>query len=646
MPHTNKLSKLSAAGLLVTLGIIYGDIGTSPLYVMKAIIGKSVINEQLVLGGLSCVFWTLSLQTTFKYVYLMLKADNKGEGGVFSLYALVRRTKLKWLAFPAILGGSALLADGIITPSISVSSAVEGLRYFSPYLPITAISVTILFLLFFIQQFGTSFVGKFFGPIMMVWFSMLGILGIGAAWGNFEVFKAVNPYYAYNLLVNYPHGFWLLGAVFLCTTGAEALYSDLGHCGKKNIRVSWIFVKICLLLNYFGQGAWLMQSAGNKLDGQNPFYSIMPQWFLFSGIIIATGAAIVASQALISASFTLINEAVRLNFGPKLKIVYPTELRGQLYVPTVNWVLCAGCIGIVLYFQESERMGAAYGLSIILAMMCDTLLFSYFLFLKRTPFYVIIMFLTVFLIAENSFLVANLNKFIHGGWVTLLISGFLAANMYAWYYARKIRNRLVEFVKLDDYLGLITELSNDTSVPKYATHLVYLTSANRRDEVESKVIYSILQKQPKRADIYWFVHVDVVDAPYTMEYKVQELVNDKVIHVDFRLGFRVEQRINVMFRQVVQDLVAKGEVDIRSRYDSLSRSNLIGDFRFVVIEKHISNENVFGVVEKIVLEIYAFLKLFGLPEEKAFGLDTSLVTIEKVPLVVNPVGKIDLKRIQ
>lgn len=646
MPHTNKLSKLTAGGLLVTLGIIYGDIGTSPLYVMKAIISNRIIDHDLVLGGLSCVFWTLTLQTTFKYVFLMLKADNKGEGGVFSLYALVRRTKLKWLAFPTILGGSALLADGIITPSISVTSAVEGLRYFNPNIPITIIAISILFFLFFIQQFGSSFVGKSFGPMMLIWFSMLGILGLNSLWGNFEVFKALNPYYAYNLLVNYPKGFWLLGAVFLCTTGAEALYSDLGHCGRKNIRVSWIFVKICLLLNYFGQGVWLLDYAGNKLNGHNPFYSIMPSWFLLTGILIATAAAIVASQALISASFTLINEAVRLNFGPKLRIVYPTEMRGQLYVPTVNWVLCAGCIGIVLYFQESESMGAAYGLSIILAMICDTLLFSYFLFLKRTPSYIIILFLTVFLIAENAFMVANLNKFIHGGWVTLLISGFLSANMFAWYYARKIRNRLLEFVKLDDYLGLITQLSNDTSVPKYATHLVYLTSANRRDEVESKVIYSILQKQPKRADIYWFIHVDVVDAPYTMEYKVQELVNDKVIHVDFRLGFRIEQRINVFFRQVVQELVANKEVDIRSRYDSLSKNNLIGDFRFVVIEKHVSNENVFGVFEKLVLEIYTFLKLFSIPEEKAFGLDTSSVTVEKVPLVVNPVGRINLKRVK
>lgn len=613
---------------------------------MKAIVGGNLINPQVVLGGVSCVFWTLTLQTTVKYVLLTLKADNKGEGGIFSLYALVRKTKMKWLKYPAIIGGSALLADGLITPSISVSSAVEGLRYFEPDIPIVPIVITIIFLLFFIQQFGSSVVGRSFGPIMLVWFSMLGVMGVYNLSKNFEILKAFNPYYAYNLLVNYPNGFWLLGAVFLCTTGAEALYSDLGHCGRKNIRVSWIFVKTTLVLNYFGQGAWLLNRTGTSLGSDNPFYSMMPPWFLFTGIIIATGAAIVASQALISGSFTLINEAVRLNFGPKLKINYPSEMRGQLYIPTVNWVLCAGCISIVLFFKESSGMEAAYGLSIIIAMLSTTMLLSYYLYLKRYPVYLIFFLLAVFLTIEISFLIANLSKFSHGGWVTLLITIFLFANMFSWYQARRIRNKLVEFVKLEDYLGLITELSTDTTIPKYATHLVYLTSANRKDEIENKVIYSLLQKQPKRADIYWFLHVDVLDEPYTMEYRVDEMVNDKVIHIEFRLGFRVEQRLNVMFRQVVQDLVANKEVDIRSRYYSLNKNNVIGDFRFVVIEKHISNENVLKLFEKIMLNVYEFLKLFGLPEEKAFGLDMSSVTIEKVPLVVNPVGRIPMIRVK
>jgi KUP system potassium uptake protein len=641
----SQLNRITFASLLVALGIIYGDIGTSPLYVMKAIIGTRVIEPALVLGGLSCVFWTLTLQTTFKYVILTLKADNKGEGGIFSLYALVRRTKLGWLKYPAIIGGSALLADGLITPSISVSSAVEGLRYFSADIPTIPIVIGIIVILFIIQQFGTSIVGKSFGPVMLLWFTMLAVLGIIGIISNPIVMKAINPYYAYNLLVKYPNGFWLLGAVFLCTTGAEALYSDLGHCGRKNIRISWIFVKTSLLLNYFGQGSWLLGKTGGLLGHDNPFFSLMPSWFLIVGIFIATAAAIVASQALISGSFTLINEAVRLNFGPKLKINYPSEMRGQIYIPTVNWALCAGCIGIVLFFKESSGMEAAYGLSIIIAMLCTTMLLSYYLYLKRYPVYLILFLLALFLTIEISFLIANLEKFPHGGWVTLLVTSFLFSFMFAWYLARKIRNRYVEFVKLRDFTSLIAEMSSDTSIPKYATHLVYLTSANRMEEIESKVMYSILQKQPKRADTYWFVHVDVVDEPYTVDYKVDEIVNDKIIHVEFRLGFRVEQRINMMFRQVVEDLVLNREVDIRSRYYSLNKKNLVGDFRFVVIEKHISNENEFGVFEKIVLKIYSFLHLFALPEEKAFGLDTSSVTVEKVPLVVKPMGRINMRRI-
>lgn len=646
MAHTNSQSKLTATGLLVTLGIIYGDIGTSPLYVMKAIVGIKIITSDLIIGGVSCVFWTLTLITTVKYVILTLKADNKGEGGIFSLFALVRKSKLKWLAFPAIIGGSALLADGLITPSISVSSAIEGLRYFNPDIPTIPIVIGILFGLFFIQQFGTSYIGKFFGPFMLVWFLMLSVLGVNMLLTNLEILKALNPYYAYNLLVNYEYGFVLLGAIFLCTTGAEALYTDLGHCGRKNIRASWILVKICLVLNYFGQGAWLLNRAGTNLEGQNPFYSIMPTWFLFAGVIIATIAAVVASQALISASFTLVNEAVRLDFGPKLRIIFPTEIRGQIFIPTVNWVLCFGCIGIVLFFKESSGMENAYGLSIILAMMMDTLLFSFFLYMKRTPIFLVGLFLVTFFGIENSFLIANLHKLTHGGWVTLLVTCFLIWGMYSWSQARKIRNKLVEFIKVGDYLKILTELSNDISIPKYATHLVYMSSANTRDEIESKIIYSILQKQPKRADIYWFIHVDVMDEPYTMAYKVHEIINDKVIRINFKLGFRIEPRINILFRQVVEDLVMKKEVDISSRYYSLSKNNVIGDFRFIVIEKYISNENVFNFYQRMVLGSYSFFKLFALNEGKAFGLDTSLVTIEKVPLILNPVGRIDLKRLE
>jgi KUP system potassium uptake protein len=638
--------RLSAAGLLVTLGIIFGDIGTSPLYVLKAICGDAPIDPATVMGGISCIFWTLTLQTTMKYVILTLRADNKGEGGIFSLYTLVKKTKIKWLLFPAVIGGSAILAEGIITPPISVSSAIEGLRMVDSlkHIPTVPIVIVIIIMLFGIQQFGTKSIGKLFGPIMLIWFLMLGILGISQLAGNWSVMKAFNPMYGYDLLVKHPGGFWLLGAVFLCTTGAEALYSDLGHCGRQNIRISWIFVKTTLILNYFGQGAWLIAHQGEVLNGRSPFYTIMPAWFLTSGIVLATIATIVASQALISGSFTLINEAIRLNFWPKAKIKYPSDLKGQLYIPSVNWLLCAGCIVVVLHFQESSKMEAAYGLTIILGMLMSSRLLTYFMKIKRYWWPLIWGFVVVYLFVEVAFLVAQMDKFLKGGWISLLIAVILTSIMLVWYYARKIRNRYVEFVRLADHLPVLEDLSRDLSVPKYATHLVYLTSADNREEIESKIIYSIMQKQPKRADIYWFVHVDVVDEPYRMEYKVSEFIHDDVIRIDFRLGFRVAPRVNLMFRKVVEDMVRNKEVDITSRYKSLNKNNIIGDFRFIVIEKFLSYENELPIHEKVILDIYSFLKHLSLSEEKAFGLDTSSVTVEAVPLIIAPTKELNMKR--
>jgi KUP system potassium uptake protein len=643
----SSLNKLSLAGLIVTLGIIYGDIGTSPLYVMKAIIGSgTVINDMVILGGVSLIFWTLTLQTTIKYVIITLRADNKGEGGIFSLYALVRGSKNPWLVFPAMLGGATLLADGIITPPISVSSAIEGLTKIQPELPLIPIVLVIILSLFIIQRFGTNFVGKFFGPMMFVWFSMLAILGVSQMRYAPEIFKALNPYYGWQLLVNYPNGFLVLGAVFLCTTGAEALYSDLGHCGKQNIRVSWIFVKATLVLNYMGQGAWLLKHNGELLNDRNPFFELMAPWFLPIGIAISTMAAIIASQALISGSFTLINEAIRLNFWPKVKVVYPTEMRGQLYIPSVNWLLMLGCTGIVLFFQESAKMEAAYGLAIILTMLMTTILLTYYLHEKKVNPVLIAILLLTFLIIEFSFLAANLSKFSHGGWVTLLVASSLFIIMLVLYYSRKIRNRLVEFVYIKDYLPLIKGLSEDESVPKYATHLVYLTSANNLDEIEEKVFYSIFYKKPKRADVYWFVHVDVLDEPYTLEYKVTELLHDKLIRIDMRIGFRIDPRVNLMFRQIVTELVKNKEVDIISRYPSLMKRNLVGDFRFVVMEKFLSYDNELPWLQKIIMDFYFLIKKISLPEERAFGLDTSSVTVEKIPLVVKPIEGLKLTRME
>ncbi len=644
--HKKHVDKVSAAGLLVALGIIYGDIGTSPLYVMTAVIDKAVITEDLVLGALSCIFWTLTLQTTVKYVILILRADNRGEGGIFALYTLVRR-HARWLTIPAILGGSALLADGIITPPISVASAVEGLKIQYPHLDayIIPIVIGILTLLFLIQALGTKVVGRSFGPIMFVWFGMLGVLGIIWVSRDWTILRAINPYYGYELLFERPGGFWLLGAVFLCTTGAEALYSDLGHCGRNNIRVSWVLVKTCLLLQYFGQGAWLISQAGQTLDGRKPIYELMPEWFLLPGIGVATIAAIIASQALISGSFTLISEAIRLNLWPKVRLVFPSDQKGQLYVPSVNLLLWMGCVGIVLYFRESSNMEAAYGLAITLTMLMTTVLMSYYLYTHRFNMWGVLLFLAVYLTIEGSFLVANLLKFTHGGWVSLVIGTTIASVMVIWLRAFNIKARLTEYVKLDQYIEPLRELSHDESIPKYATHLVFMSNASRTSEIESKIIYSIFQKRPKRADIYWFVHVDTVDDPYTMEYKVNIIAPDDAVKVTFKLGFRVEQRINLYFRRVIEDMVKNKEVDITSRYESLSKQNVIGDFRFVVLEKFLSYENELPFFERITMEAYFFIKSFTNSEDKWFGLDSSSVKVEKVPLIIRPAENVRLKRI-
>ena len=653
---SKNLNKVTSAGLIIALGIIYGDIGTSPLYVLNEIIHGKVISQQLILGSLSCVIWTLTLQTTFKYVILTLKADNKGEGGIFSLYALVRRRK-KWLVVPAMLGGAALLADGIITPPISITSAIEGLRQIPSFShiqtsTIVGIVIAIISLIFFMQQFGTASIGKLFGPIMFVWFAMLAILGSIHLLDDIAIFKAFNPYYAVDLLTNYPKGFWLLGAVFLCTTGAEALYSDLGHCGKGNIRISWVMVKICLILNYLGQGAWLLSNyEGGPIPEQliaggfNPFIGIMPHWFKLAGIIIATTAAIIASQALISGSFTLISEAMRLNLWPKMKIHYPTEEKGQLYIPGISLLLFVGCVAIVLYFQKSANMGAAYGLAITMCMISTSILFANYLVSRRVLPVWIYLYLLVYLAIEVSFLVANLEKFMHGGYVTLVVGGGLFAVMYVWFRSRKIKNRYVEFVRLEHYIPMIQELSNDRTIPKYATHLVYMTSANNPKEIEHKIIYSILNKKPKRADIYWFVHVDVLDDPYTCEFSVEHIIPNDIIRVEFRLGFRVEQRINLMFRKVVEDLVNNKEVNITSRYESLEKNNVVGDFQFIVLEKYLSQDNELPFFERIVMKLYFWLKEISLGEERGFGLDPSNVTIEKFPLIVAPVSRLNLKRV-
>jgi KUP system potassium uptake protein len=501
--------------------------------------------------------------------------------------------------------------------------------------------------------------------MMFIWFLMLAGLGLLHIFDDLSIAKAFSPHYAIQLLTQYPNGFWILGAVFLCTTGAEALYSDLGHCGKSNIRYSWLFVKTCLIINYLGQGAWLLTQKGKvfanpdllsdksfinlypaALELKSTFYSIMPQgWFLYIGIFVATAAAIIASQALISGSFTLVSEAMRLNLWPKMKINFPTEERGQIYIPGINMLLFLGCTGITIYFQSSSNMEGAYGLAITMCMISTTILFSNYLITKRVLPAWIYLFLLIYFIIESSFLFANLDKFPHGGYVTLIVGGGLFFVMYIWFRSRKIKNRYVEFVRLENYIPQIQELSSDRAIPKYATHLVYLTSANNPKEIEHKIIYSILNKKPKRADIYWFVHVDTLDDPYTFEYSVDHIIPNDIIRVEFRLGFRMEPKINLMFRKVVADLVANKEVNITSRYESLEKNNVVGDFQFIVMEKYLSQDNELPFFERIIMKLYFNLKEWSLSEERGFGLDTANVTIEKFPLIVSPVPEMNLKRV-
>ncbi len=645
--HSNGLNgkKITAASLLIALGIIYGDIGTSPLYVLKAIIEKREISELLVYGGVSCVFWTLVFQTTFKYITLTLQADNHGEGGIFSLYALVRRFGKGKLVFFTIIGASTLMADGIITPPISVASAIEGLETVVPHLPTEIIVIVILTAIFFFQRFGTHKVGAVYGPMMAVWFSMLLILGLVQIAHHPDIVKALNPMYAVQLLTKYPGGFWLLGAVFLCTTGAEALYSDLGHCGRENIRLTWAFVKISLVINYLGQAAWLMHQDNPLLDGRNPFFEIMPRWFLLPGIFIAASAAIIASQALISGTYTLISEAMSLNFWPRVAVRQPSELKGQIYIPSVNTLLWAGCIGVVLYFQTSTNMEAAYGFAITVTMLMTTVLLSYYLlFIKKWNPFLVGAILLVFGTIEISFLIANLQKFNHGGSFAVFLAGAFFAVMYIWYFARKINNRFVNFVELKNYTTLLDHLSEDDEIPKFSTHLIYLTKANNQAHIEEKIVNSIFSKKPKRADVYWFLHLNRTDSPYTLEYQVNELLNDKVIRVDINLGFRVQPRTELYFKKIVQDLVKRRELNLHIRPDGSTRYNPEPDFKFVVLEKFLSVENEFSLGDGVLLNGYFLLKKLGTSDEKAFGLDKSDIVIEDVPLIYQPAENIQLKR--
>lgn len=640
----SSLSKVSLTGLLITVGIVFGDIGTSPLYVVKAIIsGAEHFDKLLVYGALSCVFWTLTLQTTFKYVIITLRADNHGEGGIFALFALTKKKSI-WAAILTMIGGSALLADGVITPSITVTSAIEGLRLINPVIPVIPVVLVIITALFFFQQFGTRFIGKSFGPMMVIWFGTLSILGFNQITTYPEILQAINPVYAYDFLANYPKGFILLGAVFLCTTGADTLYSDLGHCGIKNIRVSWAFVKVALLLNYFGQGAWLMNHP-EPVAELNPFFAIMPTWFLFPGILLATAASVIASQGLITGSYTLVSEAVSLNCWPKIKVLHPTTVKGQVYIPFVNWVLWVSVCFVVMFFQESAKMEAAYGLSITITMMMTSMLLIHYLRQKSVNIILLIFLAALFGLVEGSFLTANLHKFKEGGWLSVVLAFVFLLVMLGWFFGRRIKNRHISFSNVNKYLHLFEDLSHDKTIPPIATNLVYIIKANNIHQIESKIMYSIFNKQPKRAQTYWLLHVDTVDEPDTFSYEVNQIIPGTLIRIDFHLGFKIEPRINLYFKEVLKDMVASGEIKLTSSYESLKKHHFPPDFLFVNLDRVMSRDYSLSPWESMIMGLHSFTRLISIDDVKALGLDSSSVIEEKVPISVERPLNRKIKRI-
>lgn len=632
--------KLSLMGVIVTLGIVFGDIGTSPLYVMKAIVrAGNPVNAEYIIGAVSCIIWTLTLQTTVKYVLIALRADNKGEGGILALYALIRRHSRKWFYFLAIIGASTLIADGVITPSITVLSAIEGLKVYEPETPVVPIALCIVTVLFFIQQFGTNMIGKLFGPLMLLWFSMLGVLGAMHIGDYIPILQAFNPLHAIRLLTSNPEWFLILGAVFLCTTGAEALYSDLGHCGINNIRTSWAFVKVMLILNYLGQGAWIIAHVDNLTSGLNPFYAIMPHGMLFFGIVMATIAAIIASQALISGSFTIFSEAMNLKFWPRQKIKYPTDVKGQLYIPFVNMSLFILCVIVILFFQSSERMEAAYGLSITITMLMTTFLLSAYLTIRRVNRWLTLLFFIVFVGLESIFFVANMAKFMNGGWVTMLLASVMIAIMYVWYNATTIRNSQIQIRDVRESFSIISDIKNDDSIPKYATNIVYLTKLGGKYDIEQKILYSIINKHPMRADHYFLLHIDYQDSPSTLEYDVTTLVPDTLYRINLRLGFRIHPLVNRYFRQIIEDMVAKNEFSLASSYPSLAKHNVMGNFVFVLINRIYSTFASFSFKERLIMDAYEWIDHLKLSMTRSLSLNTSNVLIENVPLTLKSHAK-------
>jgi len=628
--------KVTAATILVAIGIVFGDIGTSPLYVFQAITGNGKnFSPDLIMGGLSAVIWTLTLIATIKYIYFALNADNNGEGGIFALFALLKSRRIKWVIIPALIGCSTLLADGFITPAISISSAVEGIENIFPDFPVIPVVVGIIALLFTIQQFGTSAIGKAFGPVMVIWFLFLGYLGLINIMKNPEVLKAFNPYYAYNLVVNVKGGFWVLGAVFLCTTGAEALYSDLGHCGKNNIRISWSFISVLLLLNYLGQSA-LCLSDGFVLQGkQTVFYSMVPDGMLPFAIVLATTAAIIASQALITGVFSLMNEAIKLNLWTNLKVKYPSDHQGQIYIPFINWFLMAGCLLVIAIFKKSTAMEATYGLAITINMVMTSILLGFLLMLKypKRKLAFIVVF-AILLGVEGIFLMSNLGKIAHGGWFTLVLATTFFILLFMYFKARILRKRITEYVPMAKIIPLLKAINSDTNTPYEASNIVYPTRSDNPNKLDATIFFSLFKKRPRKAGVIWFLHFDIQNEPWGMHYSVHEVIDKACYYVSIHLGFKEELRMEYVMHQIQRKMIDKGELSGLSVFESVKGEFEEADFKFIVLNSRVATNNLLTPFQILSVKIYRFIKSTGLKPAEDFGLDKTNVVVEHIPISV------------
>lgn len=637
---------------IVALGVVYGDIGTSPLYTAQTFLagqgGLANMNREAVYGMLSLVFWSITLITTVKYVFVAMRTDNKGEGGIFALYSLIRR-RGAWLAIPAMLGGAAFLADSVLTPAVSISSAVEGLRTIAIFRPIflenenlsMMITIVIIVLLFSVQQRGTERIGKVFGLVVMIWFAFLALVGIMNIGDNWSVFEALNPMYGIHFLFsshNVP-GLALMGTIFLSTTGAEALYSDMGHVGRGNVYVTWPFIKVALILNYFGQGSWMLRHQNDKalwsIEGLNPFFQMLGPNLRYVAVILSVTAGIIASQALITGAFTMVSEATNLNWMPHLQVRYPARTRGQLYIPVVNFVLCIATLTVLLVFRDSEHISGAYGLALTITMIATTTLLAVHMWYQKKRVGAVI-FAVLFLIIEIMFLISSMAKFMHGGWFTMLLGFIILVIMLTWKDGTRIERSQRLHMKPKDFLPVLDKLHSDFRIPYFADNIVYLTSDREMKRLDTGIFFSIFADHPKRARAWWAVSVETDDAPFTREYCVENFGTDYLFRVKIKLGFKVSPSVPAYLHQIMHDLSHTGELPRqKSVYPKVDADPDIGPIRYVLLHKALMPESNISVREALSLRMkYAIRHIAGTPV-KWFGLAPYNPVVEVQPLFVS-----------